>query len=99
MTQDKQKKLIMAITIGAVTLLLVLVITLTIVLVKKGQLSRDIELLENKCAELQRLIDNNADIAEIRETREWIEKYAREHGYMYKGDIKIGDTIIEIPEI
>lgn len=97
MTQDKQKKLIMAITVGAVTLLFVLAITLTIILVKRGQLQRDIDLLEGKCAELQQMIDNNADIADIRSTREWIERYAREHGYMYEGDIKIGDTIIPIP--
>lgn len=98
MTQEKQKKLIVSVTVGAIILLLVLVAMLTVILVKKSNMQKDIQILESKCDELQQLIDENAEIGKIMETKAWIEQYAREHGYYYDGDIVIGGTTIEIPD-
>jgi hypothetical protein len=45
--------------------------------------------LESKIAEYELLIDNAEDTLEARQMRWWIERRARELGYVYVGDVTL----------
>lgn len=76
---DKQKKITAIITVTGVCLLLICAIALIYNIVSLATLSAKKAELEERSAQLQAVIDGNADEIEYRGTREYIEKYARDY--------------------
>lgn len=95
MTESKFKKVVVASIVGAIMLIVVLVSVILYQVITMSQYVREKNALLDEITKLERLIDENADEALIRQTKEWIEDRARELGYKYKDDIILdGDDII-----
>ena len=91
----KFKKVVVASIVGAIMLIVVLVSVILYQVITMSQYVREKNALLDEITKLERLIDENADEALIRQTKEWIEDRARELGYKYKDDIILdGDDII-----
>lgn len=95
MTESKFKKVVVACIVGAIMLIVVLVSVLIYQLVSISSYVKERDLLISEIVRVQQLIKDNGDEEEIRKTREWIEKRARELGYRYEDDIILdGNDII-----
>ena len=95
MTESKFKKVVVASIVGAIMLIVVLVSVILYQVITMTQYIRERDGLLEEITKLEQLINSNADEAEIRQTKEWIEDRARELGYKYKNDIVLdGDDII-----
>ena len=95
MTESKFKKVVVACIVGAIMLIVVLVSVLIYQLVSISSYVKERDLLVSEIKRFETLIEKNEDEEEIRKTREWIEKRARELGYKYKDDIILdGNDII-----
>lgn len=89
MTDSKFKKIIVALTVGAVILMFFLCSFLAYQLVAiKNERSRSDE-LTNKIIEYNKLIEEGEDTLQTRSMRWWIERRAREIGYIYEKDIPL----------
>lgn len=87
MTEEKKKRLINALIVGAVVFLVAILIPiLTYQTVTRIKLNRRIEFLESEIARYEQLIKEGQDEYALRELREWIEAEARELGYDYSTD-------------
>lgn len=86
MTESKAKRLIVAITVGAVMLLVVLVSIWVYQLIAIGVKERNLAILDEKILEYKVLIENGEDTIEVRSTRQWIIREARQLGYVFDGD-------------
>lgn len=87
MTEEKAKRVIVASTVGAVLLMVILIIVMVYQLIAMGSEKSRINALETKIAEYNQLIAEGEETKEIRSMRWWIEREARELGYVYDGDI------------
>ncbi len=87
MTEEKAKRLIVAGTVGAVALVVVLVIVMVYQLISIGVKRNKINELEARIAEYNRLIESGEDTIKARSEARWIEREARELGYIFKDDI------------
>ena len=95
MTESKFKKVVVASIVGAIMLIVILVSVILYQVITMSTYVRERNALLDEITTLERLIDENADEALIRQTKEWIEDRARELGYKYKDDIILdGDDII-----
>ena len=87
MTEEKTKRLIVAGTVGAVLLAVILLMVMVYQLICIGVEKGRIQELEAKIAEYNRLIESGEETIEVRNLKWWIEREARELGYVYKDDI------------
>ena len=89
MNESKLKKVIVAVTVGAVALMFFLVSFLVYQLVFINTEKRKGEDLTEKIAEYNALIEQGEDTLETRSMRWWIERRAREIGYTYEDDLPL----------
>lgn len=89
MTENDFKKLVVSITVGAVLLLVILLSVMVYQLVSIGKLKSEEAELKAKIQEYQVMIDDTEDTIEARSMRWWIERRAREIGYVYEGDVPL----------
>jgi hypothetical protein len=89
MNESKLKKVIVAVTVGAVALMFFLVSFLVYQLVFINSEKRKGEELTEKIAEYNALIEQGEDTLETRSMRWWIERRAREIGYTYEDDLPL----------
>ena len=89
MNESKLKKVIVAVTVGAVALMFFLVSFLVYQLVFINTEKRKGEELTEKIAEYNALIEQGEDTLETRSMRWWIERRAREIGYTYEDDLPL----------
>ena len=88
-TESKQKRIISAVTVGAVLLLVILVSVMVYQLISISVKNKQIEALKAEIAVYERMIENEEDENLIRQERDWIERRARELGYKLPSDIFI----------
>ena len=86
-SEEKQKRLIVATVAGAVILFVTLLSVMTWGMVRSLTYKRDIKNLEKAIAEYERLIAEGEDTIEARKSAWWIEREALRLGYVYTGDI------------
>lgn len=86
MTESKFKRIIVASTVGAVLLLLVLVAVMVYQLISIGVENKRIREYETKIAEYNALIEQGVDVKNARMERDWIIYEARKLGYIFEGD-------------
>ena len=84
MTEDKAKKLIIASTVGAVLLVLILCSIMLFGIIKINREKREIAELEAEIARYEQMIAEGEDTYELRSTLWWIQKRALELGYTYE---------------
>ena len=85
-SEEKQKRLIVATVAGAVILFVTLLSVMTWGMVRSLTYKRDIKNLEKAIAEYEMLIAEGEDTIEVRKSALWIEREARRLGYVYTGD-------------
>ncbi len=86
MTQEKQKRLIIASTVGAVLLVLILLMIMVYQLIAIGVENRRYNELTETIAEYEQLIADGEDSIKIQSTYNWIVRRARELGYRFEND-------------
>jgi predicted membrane protein len=86
MTEEKTKKVIIASTIGAVLLAVILVSVLVYQLIAMGVEKRRIKYFEDAIAECEQMIADgeNEKLAYLK--RDWIIKQAYKYGYIFSTD-------------
>ena len=85
-TEEKAKRLIVAGTVGAVLLVVILVTVMVYQLISIGVNNKRIENYNVKIAKYEALIEQGEETKEVRSMRWWIEREARELGLKYEGD-------------
>ena len=86
MTESKIKRLIVAATVGAVLLIVILLTIMVYQLISASVEKKRIDELDAKILEYRALIEEGEETKEARSMRWWIEREARELGYVYDGD-------------
>lgn len=86
MTESKAKKMIVATTVGAILLLVILLSVMVYQMISIQTERHRIAQLENQIKECKLLIKSGEETIEIRQMREWIEREARKLGYKYTLD-------------
>ena len=76
----------MAITVGAVMLLVILLSVMINQLISIDVKQKELAKLNEKIAEYKTLIERGEDTIEVRSTRQWIIREARQLGYIFDGD-------------
>lgn len=89
MSESDFKKLVISLTVGAVMLLVILLSVMIYQLISISKLKAEEAELEAKITEYQVLIEDTEDTIEARSMRWWIERRAREIGYIYDGDVPL----------
>lgn len=89
MEKSKAERLIVAVTAGAVLLVVILVSVLVYQIISINVKNRQVAELEAKIAEYNQLIENGEDVKEARSMLWWIEQRARELGYILKTDVPL----------
>ncbi len=84
MTEEKTKKLIVAGTVGAVLLVVVLVAVMVYQLIAIAVYNKRIDNYNAKIAQYNQLIEQGEETKEIYSLRWWIEREARELGLVYR---------------
>ncbi|MBS1314523.1 MAG: hypothetical protein KH436_03605 [Firmicutes bacterium] len=83
MDQSKFRKIVIASTVTAVILLVTLLSVMVYQLVSIFTYKNAIAELEREIAAYEQMIDETGDTIETRSKRWWIERRARELGYIY----------------
>ena len=83
MTETKAKKMIIATTVGAVLLLVILLSIMVYQMISIKTEENRIANLKEQIKQYEVLIANGEETIEIRQMREWIEREARKLGYNY----------------
>ena len=96
MTENKFKKVVVASIVGAIMLIVILVSVILYQVITMSGYAKKKNELDAEIARYEKLLDENATEEEIRQTEMWIIERARELGYMFPNDIKIGDYEIVI---
>ena len=84
MSELKLKKLIVAITVGAVLLVVILSSIMVYQLISIRAENKRIEKLELKIAEYKKLIENGEFTIKERSDYEWLKREARKLGYEFR---------------
>ncbi len=90
MSGEKQKRLIIATTVGAVLLLVVLLCVMIFQIISLAVNNGKKSELKENIARLEQLIESADQSIEVRSERWWIEQRLRELGYVYPGDSEYG---------
>ena len=90
MTESKFKRVISAITVGAVILLVILLSIWVYQIVSIKVETRKRQELLDAIAHYDMLIEEGNDTLEVVQQRWWIERRARELGLIYPDDISFG---------
>ncbi len=91
MTEEKLKRLIVAITVGAVLLVVILCSVMLFGIIKITKEKKEIRELEEQIAIYTELNDELKDTFEARSTKFWIMRRAWELGYTLDDSINLGD--------
>ena len=83
MTETKAKKMIIATTVGAVLLLVILLSIMVYQMISIKVEENRIAHLKEQIKQYEVLIANGEETIEVRQMREWIEREARKLGYNY----------------
>ena len=83
----KFKRLVIALTVGAVVLISVLIVLMCYQLIKIGVENRKNSDLKAEIARIEEQFENDGEELEFRRTTLYIERVARELGYHYAEDI------------
>lgn len=86
MTESKFKRLVVATTVGAVTLMIILISIMVYQLISIGVEYNRKKECEAKIAEYNQLIKEGEETKEIRSMKWWIIREARELGLKFEGD-------------
>ena len=86
MTESKLKRLIVACSVGAVLLIVILISVMLYQIISMSVQKKRIDELDAKIAEYEQLIEEGEQTKETRSMLWWIEREARELGYVYEGD-------------
>lgn len=86
MTESKAKRMIVALTVGAVLLLVCLLSVLIYQLIAIGRQEKELADLNAKIELYHQMIEDGEDTLEVRSTRQWIIREARQLGYIFDGD-------------
>ncbi len=86
MTESKAKRMIVALTVGAVLLLVCLLSVLIYQLIAIGKQEKELADLNAKIELYHQMIEDGEDTLEVRSTRQWIIREARQLGYIFDGD-------------
>ena len=86
MTESKIKRLIVAATVGAVLLIVILLTIMVYQLISASVEKKRIDEIDAKIVEYRALIEEGEETKEARSMRWWIVREARELGYVYDGD-------------
>ena len=86
MTESKVKRMIVALTVGAVFLLVTLLSIMVYQMISIKVEKERIDYLKQKTAEYILLKEQGEETIEQRTMREWIEREARKLGYRYSFD-------------
>ncbi len=89
LTEGKFKRLVVAVTVGAVLLLVILLSVMVYQLIAINKERREIAELESEIALYDELYAGGEDTLEARSKRLYIERRARELGYVYEGDVPL----------
>lgn len=84
MTEEKTKKLIVAGTVGAVLLVVVLISVMVYQLIAIAVYNKRIDNYNAKIAQYNQLIEQGEETKETYSLRWWIEREARELGLVYR---------------
>lgn len=85
-TEEKAKRLIVAGTVGAVLLLVILLSVMVYQLISISVKNSQIAIYNQKIAEYEALIAEGEETKEARSMRVWIEREARRLGLKYQND-------------
>ena len=86
MTEQKAKRLIVAGTVGAVLLIVVLLMVMIYQMIHITVYNRRIEEYNQKIAQYEQLIKDGEETKETYSLRWWIEREARRLGLVYEGE-------------
>ena len=86
MTESKAKRMIVALTVGAVLLLVCLLSVMIYQLIAIGKQEKDLADINAKIELYHQMIEDGEDTLEVRSTRQWIIREARQLGYIFDGD-------------
>lgn len=86
MTEEKRRRTKVAIIVGAILLLVILLAVMLYQIIAIQVKKRDLNELNAKIEYYRELKETGEDVLEIRSTREWIERRARELGYVFIND-------------
>ena len=86
MTESKFKRVIVASTVGAVLLVVVLLMIMIYQLIAIGVENKRIREYEARIAEYNALIAEGVDVKQALMERDWIVYEARKLGYIFEGD-------------
>lgn len=90
MTEEKRKRLVVAGTVGAVLLVVILMFVMVFQLISLQIRKNAYNELQAEIARYEQLIENGQDTLEARSKKNWIERRARELGYVYPSDVELG---------
>lgn len=91
MTEKKAKNLIVAGTIGAILLIVILLSVMLFQLISISVEKKELAELEEQISIYKELVANGEDTVEARTSRWWIIERARELGYVFDGDKLLGE--------
>ena len=89
MEESKFKKLVVAGTVGAVLLAVILLFIMIYQMITIGLKKNQLDEYNEAIAQYEQLIQKGEDTLEARSTKAWIARRARELGYIYKDDVKL----------
>ena len=90
MKEEKLKRLIVAITVGAVLLIVILTLVMLFGIIKISKEKRAIAELDREIAHYEQMIDEGEDDFALRSTELWIMRRAWELGYTLKDTVNMG---------
>lgn len=90
MTEEKSKRINVALTIGAVILLIILIFVMLYQIIAISNTNKKNQELNDAIAEYDRLIAEGEEIKEGRSNSSWIILRAYELGYYFEDDIPLG---------
>ena len=90
MTEEKLKRLIVAITVGAVLLIVILSSVMLFGIIKISKEKRAVQELEREIARYEQMIADGENDYDIRSTELWIVRRAWELGYTLKDTVNMG---------
>ncbi len=86
MNENKAKRLIVASTVGAVLLAVILLVIMIYQLIAIGVKNKRIDYYNEQIAMYDKMIEEGQDVYEARSQRWWIIQEARELGYIFEND-------------